>query len=456
MKSDKPNIVMVSFDSVRADHTPFGGYNRDTCPFLEELAEDALVFENTQVSAVGTPASFHGVFSGDHTSGSMENPNPEHWRETLDGDRLLPEVLQNEGYHTGAFHYNALMSSAFGWDRGWDVYEDHMWDEKGGQSPTNDDVNDLKSQLYEFLQQRGLGNLAMHIKKMVFADRPSNWEMMWDNIESFLEDSPEPWFLWVLLIDTHHPYYSPPESQEWTQPGIRATYAYNYVMRRHRRLVGERNQSIINAYDNTIRHADRFLNRLWQTLDGMGYGDVPFVFHSDHGDEMGEHGNYGHRPLMYDTVTRVPLIIGNIDDSGVREGPHSLLGLGNAILDIAGIDERLGNGYSLLTDQKDYVTIQNLLTDELGRTAATVDSEWKVLFHPDGEWGHGMDFEDGLWEAYHLPSDRLEKNDRWGDHPTYLEDKLRNQLENGEKTGDRSGAVDKQTQDRLRELGYLE
>ena len=67
---------MVSWDSVRADHMPFHGYERDTAPFLRELVDDALVFENTQVSAVGTPASFHGVFGGSHTAGSMEQPNP--------------------------------------------------------------------------------------------------------------------------------------------------------------------------------------------------------------------------------------------------------------------------------------------------------------------------------------------------------------------------------------------
>ena len=434
---------------------PFHGYERDTAPFLRELVDDALVFENTQVSAVGTPASFHGVFGGSHTAGSMERPNPEHWRGVVSDERLLSDVLQDAGYHTGAFHYNALMSSAFGWDTGWDTYEDHIWDEKGGQSPTNDGENDLKSRAHDALQAVGMANLAMHLKKMALAEVPSNWEMMWKDIKAFIKAAPEPFFLWILLIDTHHPYYAPPESQKWTQPSVRTTYGYNYVMRRHRNSIGERNPSVVNAYDNTIRHADRFLKQLWDTLEEEGYGDAPFVVHSDHGDELGEHANYGHRPLMYDTVTRVPLVIGNIDQSGVREGPHSLLGLGNAVLDIAGIDERLGDSYSLLSDNRDTITIQNILSDDLGRTAAAVGPEWKVLFHPKGEWGHGMNFEGGSWEAYHLPSDSREQNDRWGDHPNELEERLRAQLAKDVETDAGSGEVTGQTRERLRELGYI-
>lgn len=453
--SEQPNIVMVSWDSVRADHMPFHGYDRNTAPYVAEMAEDGLVFENTQVSAVGTAASFTGAFTGSHSSATMLNPSPDYWARSLEGERLLSEVLQENGYYTGGFHFNALMSSNFGWNRGWDIYEDHLWDEKGKDSPTSDDEESFRSGFYEFLQERDLANFAMHAKKAVKGETPVKWEQMWGKIEEFVEDAPEPWFLWVLLIDTHHPYYAPKESHEWPQPGIRSTYMWNYVMRRHRNIVGERRQSIINAYDNTMRYADEFVRRLDEKLTAEGYEDTPFIFHSDHGDEMGEHASYGHRPLMYDTVTRVPLIMKNIDETGRREGPHTLLDLGNGILEIANIDERLGEGESILSHDRETVTIQNLL-DEYGRTAAAVGPEWKVLFHPEGDWGHGRKFTGGSWEAYKHVDDPMEKNDRWGEHPDELEVELKNQLESaaGEVNGE--SEMDNATKDRLRELGYIE
>ncbi|MFB6234048.1 MAG: sulfatase [Halopenitus sp.] len=454
--TEKPNIVMVSWDSVRADHMPFLGYERNTCPNINEMAEESLVFENTQVSAVGTAASFTGAFTGDHATATMLNPSPSYWANSLEGNKLLPEVLQDAGYFTGGFHFNALMSSNFGWNRGWDVYEDHLWDEKGGNSPTNDNETDLRSKLYDTLQEHDLANFAMHAKKAVTGEKPVKWENMWEEIEAFVEDAPEPWFLWVLLIDTHHPYYAPKEYHEWEQPGIRRTYGLNYVMRRHRNLVGERRQSVVNAYDNTMRYADEFVRRLEEKLDTEGFGDEPFIFHSDHGDELGEHASYGHRPLMYDTVTRVPLVMKNVGETGIREGPHSLLDLGNGILEIAGIDERLGQGKSILSNNRETVTVQNLLGDQYGKTLAVVGPEWKVLFHPEGDWGHGRKFTGGSWEAYKHTEDPMEKNNRWGDHPDQLEVKLREQLRKDSAEIESEQEMEQETKNRLRELGYIE
>lgn len=447
---------MVSWDSVRADHMPFHGYKRNTCPFVNNMATDGIVFENTQVSAVGTAASFTGIFTGKHANATMLNPDPAYWVNSLEDERLLPEILQANGYYTGGFHFNALMSSNFGWNRGWDIYEDHLWDEKGGNSPFNDDEHDLKSRIYELLQKKDMANFTMHMKKAVSGDPPVHWESMWDNIEDFIENAPEPWFLWILLIDTHHPYYAPKRTHEWPQPSVRSTYVWNYAMRRHRNLVGRHRQSIINAYDNTMVYADEFMERLYEKLESEGNGDIPMIFHSDHGDEMGEHGNYGHRPLMYDTVTRVPLVMKNVGETGTKRGPHSLLDLGNAVLEIAGIDERLGEGQSILSHDREIVTIQNMLGKEFGRTAAAVGPEWKVLYHPEGDWGHGINFEEGSWEAYYHAKDLFEENDRWGEHPKELEMELRSQLRTVAQEVDGDGGMDSETKNRLRELGYIE
>lgn len=449
----QPNVVLVTWDSVRADHVPVYGYRRETTPTLAALADDGLVFEDAQAPAVGTPASFAGMFSGRHAVGSMEYPFPDHWRRATADRRLLQEALQDAGYHTGGFHYNALMSSQFGWGRGWDTYEDHMWTEGDGEGVDSG----WKKPVYEFLQRADLANFAVDAKRMAQGRPPARWEAMWDDIEAFIEDAPEPFFLWVLLIDTHHPYYAPRAYHEWDQPGVRATYALNYLMRRYRGLVGERRESIVNAYDNTIRYADAFLERLRGTLTATGNDDAPVIVHSDHGDELGEHANYGHRPLMYDTVTRVPLVMANVGETGRVAGPTSLLDLGSTVLDLAGTDERLGDRPSLLGDERverDHVTVQNVL-EEGRRMAAAVGPEWKVLYHPEGDWG-AKRFPAESWEAYFRPDDPMERVNRWGDHPPTLETRLREQLEREVAAVGGDESMSDETRDRLRELGYIE
>ncbi|SDY34658.1 Arylsulfatase A [Halobellus clavatus] len=392
------------------------------------------------------------MFSGKHATGSMEYPNPEHWRTANEGRTLLPELLQKEGYHTGGFHFNALVSSSFGWNRGWDIYEDHLWD--------SDDSTEsgLKKRVYDLLQRFDLANFVVDLKRTAVGATPPHWEQMWNDIAAFIENAPEPFFLWVLLIDTHHPWYAPPEHHHWDQPGIRETYAWNYAMRRYRDLVGERRPAIVNAYDNTIRYADVFLDRLTKKLEVEGYGRSPLIIHSDHGDELGEHANYGHRPLMYDTVTRVPLVMTNVGETGHIDGPTSLLDLGSTILDLADTDHRPGNRSSLLDGERtdrDYVTVQNVMKDG-DRMAAVVGEEWKVLYHPEGNWG-AKPFPEESWEAYYRTEDPMEREDRWGEHPTELEDQLI-ELLNEEVHNVESGSekVDEHTEERLRELGYIE
>lgn len=449
--TDDKNIILVSWDSVRADHLPMYGYDRNTTPYLSKIAADGLLFEDAQVPAVGTPASFTGMFTGEHGSGSMEEPNPKHWQKANEDRAMLPEILSDEGYYTGGFHYNALMSGHFGWDRGWDEYEDHLWVED------NDTESGWRSKLYDTLDELGIANFVVDLKRTVQGELPARWEAMWDDIREFIKNAPEPFFLWVLLIDTHHPWYAPPEYHEWDQPGIRTTYALNYAMRRYRNLVGERRPSIVNAYDNTIRYADEFVRRLETELEEHGHGDDPLIVHSDHGDELGEHGNYGHRPLMYDTVTRVPLVMENVGETGWVSGPTTLLDLGSTILNLAGSDHRIADRPSLLGDERvdrDYVTVQNIL-DSDRRIAAAVGEEWKVLYHPEGDWG-AKPFPEDSWEAYYRPDDQLERENRWGDHPEFLEEALRNQLSGKVTAVDGDDEMTQETRERLRELGYIE
>ncbi|WP_201292941.1 hypothetical protein [Halobacterium bonnevillei] len=200
------------------------------------------------------------------------------------------------------------------------------------------------------------------------------------------------------------------------------------------------------------------MEQLREKLDEEGYGGDPLIVHSDHGDEFGEHANYGHRPLMYDTVTRVPLVMENVGEAGRVGGPTSLLDLGSTILDIAGSDERPGDRPSLLSEERvnhEAVTVQNVM-DDGERMAAAVGEDWKALYHPEGDWG-AKEFPEESWEAYDRSVDPIEQEDRWGEHPVEVEEALIEQLSadiSSVSTGDDN--LDEETEERLRELGYIE
>lgn len=446
----QPNILMVSWDSARADHLKFHGYDRDTTPVLSKIAEDALVFEDAQVPGVGTSTSFSGIFTGRHTPAVQSNYDPAHWKAANAGRTMVAEALQEEGYYTGAVHANARVSRTYGFDRGWDEFHDYMWT-KGGQEGADRRWSDFKKNtVLPLLRKLNVHSDVIYLRNILLKrESYASWESIYEDIEGFVESAPEPWFLWILLVDTHHPWFPPEEYHVWPQAGYRRTYFWTYLMHNFPGIVGERREVIVNSYDNELRHADAFLSRLEETLEAEGYEDVPTIIHSDHGDELGEHGVYGHHNEMYDTVTRVPLVIRNVGRRGRLEGPFSLKRLGSTVLDIAGSAERLGGQPSLLESAESApVTVENRLADG-DLSAAVVGPEWKVLYQP---WTG--------FEAYHRPTDPREQTDRWGEHPEELERRLREHLEDAraegpvDSTGEEGDIAD--VQERLADLGYID
>lgn len=452
---DRDNILLISWDSVRADHLPMYGYDRETTPYLSDVAADGLVFEDTHVSGVGTPTSFTGAFTGEHAHAVQTNIEPEHWQDANGRRRLLSEALQDAGYHTGAVHSNALMSRYYGWHRGWDVYKDNLWTEAGDTEQARKWNELKKTVILPVLRKTGLAGAAIHARNIALRkDSYAPWESMWDDIREFVETAPEPWFLWVLLVDTHHPWHPPEQYQEWVQPGFRQTHAWNYIMRRYPEFTGERKQAIVNAYDNELRHADGFLKRLDGLLAETGNADAPMIVHSDHGDELGEHDDYGHRPAMWDTVTRVPLIMRNVGESGRVDGPHTLKDLGSTVLDLAGSDERLNGRPSLLGDERtdrDRVYIENKTLDGETIAAAVDDRGWKVIDHPD----------EGL-RAFYRPDDPFEQHSMLDDQTADLREWLRQEMQRDRRSIEQQSAAQTQAeagsdvQERLAELGYIE
>jgi arylsulfatase A-like enzyme/Flp pilus assembly protein TadD len=249
-----PNLLVVTLDTLRADHVGAYGYVRARTPRLDGLAARGLRFERaTTVVPLTLPAHsslFTGAFPGRH--GVRDNGGYYLGAE----QETLAEVLRGRGYRTGGFVSGFVLDSRWGIDQGFERYFDDF-------------------DLSRFEQQAGMDAIQ----------RPGG-ETVDEALRWLAEERGRPFLLWVHLYDPHTPYAAPPE----------------YARRFPRTLHG--------AYDAEIAYADAQLGRLVDGLDRDGRLDRTVVaVLGDHGEMLGEHGEATHGFFVYDAAVRIPAVI---------------------------------------------------------------------------------------------------------------------------------------------------
>ena len=348
----RPNVVLISLDTVRADHLELYGYERETAPSLSALARESVVFDAAYAPEPWTLPSHMTMMTSlsplVHGVGSM--------RERLDrADVTLAEQLQSAGYRTVGFVASAESSyigGLRGFADGFDVYS----------HPPNWQNRTLGTSLFELWN------------RFVAGSKPGDAGDTTDAAIHFLERrGQEPFFLFLHYYDAHSdtsklPYEAPEElirqvagSHENHFEGCdaRGRCATELLMSYEpcgdspsREIGPEHLRDIIAHYDAGIRFVDRQLARLFRTLDELGIDEhTLIVVTSDHGEEFLEHGRFLHTQL-YEELLRVPLIVRlpGARHAGERSGaPVELADLMPTILDVAGVDAPAGmQGESLL------------------------------------------------------------------------------------------------------------
>jgi arylsulfatase len=330
--TDQRNIVLVTYDSLRADHCGCYGYERDTSPTLDEMAETGLIFENAVASGVPTIASMTSIMTGRHSLASPEIGFNKQQREQVTSRPTIAEVLSDAGYTTGALSPNPPASSYFGFDSGFDWFEDFLAEEKGV-------FERVWRRVFESsIEGGGISTYLRLFRNVVTKNeilRP--WEDFYDEILAFRERVEEPYFLWVLLLEPHHPWTPPSDAQEWSSRTDKyiafRQYWEMFTNGWTPEFSEQDHQRLINLYDDSIRYGDRFLNRL---RGDLAEDDPLFVVHADHGEEFGSHGRYGHQPYLYEELTHVPLVVWNADQTGRVERPVELRQLAPTIAEFGG------------------------------------------------------------------------------------------------------------------------
>jgi len=296
-----PNIVIVLFDTLRADHVaPYTRAETHT-PTIAALADSGVTFLNAYSPSSYTRTSVATLLTA---------TNPWTHGCTTKMTSLppslpyLPELLQQEGYRTLGVVGNAHLAEEFGFDRGFDEY--HLMPIRGADRSV--------------ARESGPAGLAQWV-----------WSTY---IENFLmTDKAEPFFLYLHEVDPHGPYEPPPPYDAVFESGGGSTMksdadTLNAIIRGDI-VPTESDLHYLNAqYRGEIAYMDGFLKEILHLLEYSGRGkNTILVFLSDHGEEFHEHGRMHHWITLYNEVLHVPLIVRFPDRKGAGHRVPQNVGL---------------------------------------------------------------------------------------------------------------------------------
>ncbi len=318
-----PNIILITAETLRADHLPLYGYDKPLkTPNIEKLAQQGVTFENYFTNSSWTRASVTSIM----TSLFPQQHGATGLHVTLmDSVLTLPKILEAHGYHSAAFLTNVnSVSKGFAFS---EVYYDEMIE--AFRNPLAVSPFSLKP----FLVRRLLGTenqLSQDFPFVFPTEFVNDWYLDAANVNSFIQKwlvtAPEkPLFLQIHYLDPHEPYLRHP--YEAVQFNLKSGWTVD---------------SIVELYDQEIEYLDSELGRLQKILAAAGrLQNSLFIFTSDHGEEFLDHGGWGHGNHLYDETLRVPLVMRFPDGkwAGSRvASPTSSVDLAPTIVEAAGVD----------------------------------------------------------------------------------------------------------------------
>ena len=274
------NVVLITIDTLRADHVGCYGYTKIKTPNIDGLARDGTRFERAFAVVPVTLPSHTTMLTG--TYPMLSGMHDFSANKLSPSQPTLASVLKQSGYTTGAVIASAVLDSRFGLNQGFDFYYDHF------------DFSRLNEANLDEMERPG--NLV--------ADIALDW---------LGKNSQKKFFLWMHLYDPHFPY-NPPEP-----------YKHEYAAQ---------------PYDGEIAFADEQVGRLVRYLKEKGtYQNTVIVLAGDHGEGLGEHGEKTHGFFIYNATMHVPLIMRAPGGAGrTVADPVSLVDLMPTVLAAVGVE----------------------------------------------------------------------------------------------------------------------
>jgi len=314
------NVILISIDTLRADHLSAYGYAAPTSPAIDRLATESVVFEQAYSHSPKTAPSHMSLMTSVHpevhrvlntTGGAVDS------QLSLDIP-TLPQILRRAGYRTAAFTAGANLAAGIGFGRGFERYQELPIDAAA-------------------TFEAGIAQLR-------------DWD----------DGDPQPFFLFLHTVQVHDPYLPPARERAlFTSPDYagsiisdraelakRASLSGRRVVDEFWQLVDLEDPADLRhlraLYDACIRYTDEQVGRLLAEVSALGRDDdTLIVLLSDHGEEFMEHGGTRHNSL-FDELLRVPLILRLPPATGIPNGrriaaPVRLVDVMPTLLDVVGL-----------------------------------------------------------------------------------------------------------------------
>lgn len=441
----RPHVILISVDTLRADHLGCYGYARDTSPNIDRLAEKSIRFENAYAQASWTLPSHMSIMTSQypHVHGVEQQG-----QALPESATTLAETLSDAGYRTAAMISWVFVGEKYGFAQGFDQFTELV--------PPPELVDSGTSAAFKAEQ------VTDHAIEWLSGGHDKPFFLFLHYFDPHINyDAPEPY---TTMFD---PDYDGPAKGDfdWITPYIKGLH-------HNPRRVGMRDLKHLKAlYDGEIRYTDAHLGRLFDALDqSVGLDNCLIVLTSDHGEELDEHGSLeGHQWTLYDEVVHVPLIVhppGGFDGGAVVKTPAESIDIATTILGWLKIPlppSFQGDDFSRLLSDPAMQTAAGFAYGEISRfnRKQYVRGGGFKLIHTDdiGLNGRGVPVNPGF-EMFNTRNDPQELRNIF-DPKWPLAQRLVRELEAraasfaGEPSTPSPAELSRGDQERLRSLGYI-
>lgn len=426
MRLKKPNIVFITIDSLRADFVGHYNKNEKNTLFLDSFALKSLVFTNAIAPANPTFFCYCSIMTGTLPfafGNYLGIPNNKKIK-------TIAEVLKSNGYHTYAFLADSpALYSMYGYDRGFDVYDDGYEDSSKTYQASLEFLSKLREKIPELMIR--VGEIIHTLLKATFLSPTHSMkgDKLNQKVIHFLGiNKKKPFFLWLHYMDNHLPYFGGLNKNFFRNKNflqrIRNKFIFYKELAASLRRMKTKNKKITEifkeAYRSSIKNTDEYVGSIIQSLKNT-YPNTVFIVTSDHGEAFMDHGVVGHGALsLYNELIKIPLIIHlPSEKSKIIAETVSLISIAKTIAEISGITVPQFKGNNLLSDQK-FSSVNNIscilhkcLSPNIH--LGILDNETEIKGYnklwsyttPTEKYIFGEDIE--IEEYYHLSSDPFEK-----------------------------------------------
>ena len=365
------NVILITIDSLRADHLSCFGYHKKTTPNIDNLARSGVMFRNAISCGPDTLTSILPLLTSsyvlEHYIEYVKKMKRERGKETLRTSveefeaarEVIREIFRRRftiaalmrryGYSTAAFHSNPLLSRYYNVG-GFDHFYDSL-------SIVNFKKYSIKRKITGILERnRRLYDFAWYVYKNIYDKLKAlkivrvgeigksvpyeRADIINERVISWLKKRKDKFFIWIHYMDVHFPY-KPPKKFQFNKIKELEMSDINYKMLTKPDDLSTREiNELINLYDGEIRYVDYSIKSLLEELEEIdALEGTALILTADHGDEFGEHGDFAHHHAkLYEELIHVPLIISNTEYKNiVIDEPVSLLDIFPTILDLVGI-----------------------------------------------------------------------------------------------------------------------